>query len=167
MPHGSSRIPKYRHHKPTGQAVVTLNGKDHYLSLHGTPASKTKYARLISQYTDSGQVAPTTPTTSIPQPLTFKELAVRYLRYAHQDYGPDSQEPFKIALGLRFVIKLYGDQPVDEFGPLDLQAVRRAMLDVQSRKVILRDKDGQKVGERVREYRLSRRTVNMRVASIK
>ena len=26
-----SKVPSYRHHRPTGQAVVTLNGKDHYL----------------------------------------------------------------------------------------------------------------------------------------
>ncbi len=25
------RIPSYRHHKPSGQAVVALNGRDHYL----------------------------------------------------------------------------------------------------------------------------------------
>jgi hypothetical protein len=29
------RIPSYRLHKPTGQAVVTIDGKDHYLALHG------------------------------------------------------------------------------------------------------------------------------------
>ncbi len=29
MPHGTtSKLPTYRHHKPTNQAVVTLNGKD-------------------------------------------------------------------------------------------------------------------------------------------
>jgi hypothetical protein len=27
----STRIPSYREHKPSGQAVVTLNGRDHYL----------------------------------------------------------------------------------------------------------------------------------------
>ena len=28
----SKRVPKYRHHKPSGQAVVTLNGKDHQVA---------------------------------------------------------------------------------------------------------------------------------------
>ena len=28
-----STIPSYRLHKPSGQAVVTLNGRDHYLGL--------------------------------------------------------------------------------------------------------------------------------------
>ena len=29
----SVRLPKYRHHKTRGLAVVTLAGKDHYLSV--------------------------------------------------------------------------------------------------------------------------------------
>jgi hypothetical protein len=32
------RVPSYRRHKPTGQAVVTLNGKDHYLGRWNTVA---------------------------------------------------------------------------------------------------------------------------------
>ncbi len=35
--HGKLRVPKYRLHRPTGQAVVTLNGRDTYLGKHGTP----------------------------------------------------------------------------------------------------------------------------------
>ena len=31
------RIPSYRHHKPSGQAVVTLNGRDIYLGAWDTP----------------------------------------------------------------------------------------------------------------------------------
>ncbi len=44
----------YRLHKPSGRAVVTLNGKDYYLGPHGSPASKTAYKRLIDEYTASG-----------------------------------------------------------------------------------------------------------------
>ena len=46
----SSRIgslPAYRLHKGTGQAVVTLNGKDFYLGRHGTPNSVATYDRTI------------------------------------------------------------------------------------------------------------------------
>ena len=34
------RVPSYRRHKPTGQAVVTLSGKDHYLGKWNTAASR-------------------------------------------------------------------------------------------------------------------------------
>ncbi len=33
--------PKYRRHKASGQAIVTLSGHDHYLGPHGTAASRT------------------------------------------------------------------------------------------------------------------------------
>ena len=34
------RTPSYRRHKPSGQAVVTLNGKDYYLGKNGAKASR-------------------------------------------------------------------------------------------------------------------------------
>ena len=36
MPAKTRRIPAYRLHKPTGQAVVRLESRDHYLGRHGT-----------------------------------------------------------------------------------------------------------------------------------
>ena len=47
------RVPKYRRHKPTGQAVVTLSGKDHYLGKWNTAASKAEYDRLIGEWVTS------------------------------------------------------------------------------------------------------------------
>jgi hypothetical protein len=35
-----SRIPSYRRHKASGQAVVTLAGRDIYLGAYGSAASK-------------------------------------------------------------------------------------------------------------------------------
>ncbi len=36
MPILKNAVPKYRKHRATGQAVVTLNGRDFYLGPHGT-----------------------------------------------------------------------------------------------------------------------------------
>ena len=47
------RVPKYRRHKPTGQAVVTLSGKDHYLGKWNTAASKAEYDRLTGEWVTS------------------------------------------------------------------------------------------------------------------
>ena len=44
------RPPSYRLHKQSGQAIVTLNGRDHLLGRHGTPESKDKYNRLIAEW---------------------------------------------------------------------------------------------------------------------
>lgn len=43
----STRTPSYRKHKATGQAVVTLSGKDPYLGRYGTAASKREHDRLL------------------------------------------------------------------------------------------------------------------------
>ena len=43
-----TRPPSYRLHRPSGQAVVTLHGRDHYLGRHDTPESHAEYDRLIA-----------------------------------------------------------------------------------------------------------------------
>jgi len=49
------RIAKYRLHKASGQAVVTLDGRDHYLGLFGSESSKAAYERLIASYLAGGR----------------------------------------------------------------------------------------------------------------
>ena len=46
----SRRVPSYRKHKPSGQAVVTLSGRDHYLGPHGSKTSIAEYDRLIAEW---------------------------------------------------------------------------------------------------------------------
>ncbi|MEO8493844.1 MAG: hypothetical protein ABI614_02150 [Planctomycetota bacterium] len=40
MPRLTNSLPKYRKHRASGQAVVTLAGKDRYLGRYGTKASE-------------------------------------------------------------------------------------------------------------------------------
>ena len=49
MPKLTRQVPSYRRHRRSGLAVVTLNGRDHYLGLHGSPQSQDEYKRLIAQ----------------------------------------------------------------------------------------------------------------------
>ena len=49
MPRSSSFVPKYRKHRATGQAVVTMDGKDHYLGPHRSKASRIEYGRVAGQ----------------------------------------------------------------------------------------------------------------------
>jgi hypothetical protein len=45
----TSRPPTYRLHKPRNWAVVTIEGRNHYLVPYGSPESHEKYARLIAE----------------------------------------------------------------------------------------------------------------------
>ncbi|HOW72930.1 MAG TPA: hypothetical protein PKY77_20205 [Phycisphaerae bacterium] len=47
--------PSYRHHKPSDQAVVTIDGKDFYLGPYDTPESRSKYDRLIAMWLAGGR----------------------------------------------------------------------------------------------------------------
>ena len=55
--HESRRVPPYRHHKPSGQAVVTLSGHDHYPGRHDTPESRERYDALIARWLAGTAVA--------------------------------------------------------------------------------------------------------------
>lgn len=58
MPRLSHALPKYRKHRGSGQAVVTLNGRDRYLGPYGTKASKREYDRLTGEWLANGRYPP-------------------------------------------------------------------------------------------------------------
>ncbi|MDP1560834.1 MAG: hypothetical protein Q8M16_05515 [Pirellulaceae bacterium] len=51
----TSNLPKYRNHKHSDQAIVTLSGRDHYLGPHGSTASVREYDRLIQEWLARGR----------------------------------------------------------------------------------------------------------------
>jgi hypothetical protein len=57
MPLKSPRIPKYRHHKGSGQAFVQVKGERTYLGEYGTEESQERYRRFIAE----SCAAPTAP----------------------------------------------------------------------------------------------------------
>jgi hypothetical protein len=48
------RVPAYRLHKARQCAVVTLDGRDIYLGVFGSPESQAKYNRLIAEHLRGG-----------------------------------------------------------------------------------------------------------------
>jgi integrase len=115
------RTPSYRRHS-TGQAVVTLNGRDHYLGVHGTQASRDAYDRLIAEWLANGRRPP-----KPRHDATIAELVARYLDHVEGLYR--SNEPNNIRLSLKPLRELYGATRAADFGPLALKAVRGRFLD--------------------------------------
>ena len=123
------KAPSYRLHKPTGQAVVTLAGKDRYLGRHGTPESVAEYGRLVGEWMLNGRRAAATASD-----LTINELLVVYLDFADGYYrknGEPTPEPAGLRLSFRPLRQHYGHTEVGEFGPSRLKAVRQAMIDAR------------------------------------
>src|SRR5262245_24345065 len=87
MPTRPRKIPAYRLHKPTGQAVVRLDGRDHYLGKHGTEASQEQYRRLIAEWLTHARPRASEPLARPRAPaLTVGELLLANWRHAEQHY---------------------------------------------------------------------------------
>ena len=56
MPRPKLSVPTYRHHKPSGRARVTINGRDIWLGKWNTPESRAEYARVIADLEANGSV---------------------------------------------------------------------------------------------------------------
>jgi hypothetical protein len=79
MAKSNSTPPKYRLHRASGQAVVTINRKDQYLGKHGSPESRIRYERIISEWMKGGS-NPSLPVDVDPSEITVAELCAAYLR---------------------------------------------------------------------------------------
>lgn len=94
MSNASLRVPSYRHHKPSGQAVVTVGGRDIYLGKYNSAASRAEYSRVIAEWTANGGSLTATQSSD----LTVAELAAAFMRHAKTYYrGPDGKPTTEVA----------------------------------------------------------------------
>src|SRR5262249_36311893 len=129
MPRLIHATPKYRHHRSSGQAIVVVHGKTHYLGRYGSVRRKAAYDPVIAEWLVKGR-------SPSPQPkeaeLTISELVVAYWQFAHSHYlknGTPTAEQDCIKAAIRPLRRMYGRLPAVKFGPLSLKAVRQRMVD--------------------------------------
>jgi integrase len=127
-------IPSYRHHRQSGQAVVTLpdglgHRRDVLLGKYGTAASRAEYARVIAEWEANNRRL---PAPAVITDLTINEVAVRYLQWAKEHYrdadGNQSGELDNVTLAVQPLRQLYGHTVARDFGPLALRSVRDALV---------------------------------------
>lgn len=138
-----NQVPSYRLHRQSGQAIVTLNGRDILLGKHGSESSRGEYQRRVAEWVANGRALPA-PAVG----LTVFELIARFWTHAktyytepklnrdgsqvlREDGTPDMQptgelENFRQAL--RPLKQLYGPTAAAAFGPLAMQSVMAAMV---------------------------------------
>ena len=142
MPTPISTIPSYRLHRPSGQAVVTLSGKDFYLgpwSESKTAPSRKLYDRKIAEWLIAGRVDRNGQAATAA--FTIAELVNAFRK--SRAYPPSQQDAYFAVMKL--LIASYGREPVVDFGSVEALVVRAEM-----------EKAGWK-----------RRTINQRVAKLK
>jgi len=138
MPSADSprRDPSYRKKKtPHGTyAIVTLpdgygGRRDFLLGKYGTKESKAEYRRRLAEWEAAGYRL---PKESEQADVTVNELAASYWQLAEKHYrqpdGTPTTELEEYRLALRPVLRLYGDAPAKDFGPLALKAIQAEMI---------------------------------------
>ncbi len=86
------QLPSYRLHKQSGQAIVTLSGRDFLLGQHGTAASKREYRRLTGEWLAGHGAAQPLPLDARPE-FTVAELVLAFWRHATAYYRQPSGQP--------------------------------------------------------------------------
>lgn len=125
----SLNVPSYRLHRSTGQAVVTLDGRDFYLGKWNTAVSRKEYERVTGEWLANGR--------SLKNRADFAdfrlcELLAGYKKFAATYYAIDGK-PGKEFVSMEDASKplkeLYLQTRVVDFGPLALKAVRQRWID--------------------------------------
>ncbi|QDV24782.1 hypothetical protein [Aureliella helgolandensis] len=125
------RVPSYRRHS-SGNARVTINGKDYLLGKYGSKSSKLKYQRLIAEYRASRK----SRAFGKSEPL-LQDIMLAFMRYAKEYYAGTTQ-PYRFKIALKPVAELYATVPANQFGPRQFKVIRDGWLKgpVRSRKYI-------------------------------
>lgn len=128
------RVPSYLLHKPTGQARCRIDGHDFYLGQYGSEESRIKYGELVAKHAGGVPIDPLKPSKAEAEDtgLTVAELLNAFLKHCNKYYckgGKPTAEVDCIKCAIRPVLKLYGDIPANDFGPLALKACRQQMID--------------------------------------
>lgn len=154
MPTLRYQPPAYRLHKSSGQAVVSLSGRQLYLGKYGTPRSHQRYAEVVADWKrlreregkraakKKADAAPppksAVTTTSLRerreagQPLSLNELILVYQQHAKRCYrknGEVTREAEMIGEVLRLLSKHHGRLGAEKFGPVTLKSLRQRMID--------------------------------------
>src|SRR5688572_25985579 len=127
---GENQVPSYRLHKQSGQAIVTLNGRDVLLGAHGSAASKAEYRRLTAEW----QAMKGLPVQASAD-FTVSELVLAFWKHAQAYYRradrTQTKEVGLYKLALKPLRQLYGGTRAAEFGPRCLKCVVHHMIDLK------------------------------------
>jgi len=146
-------IPSRRHYKRTGQAIVTLNGRDIYLTAPyaDTAASVAEYDNLIANWLAAGRRLPNglaeirtwmqdancARVTAVDEvnpdaPLSVNGLLLLFLEDSEKQFtradGRVLGELDKLKVAMRPLVELYGETPAEDFGPLKLSKIREVFI---------------------------------------
>lgn len=119
------RVPSYRLHKASGQAVVTLRGRDHYLGKHDTTQSRAAYNAIVAEWLAGGGVGD-------GGALSVRSLCGHFEVHAATHYRKHGTPTASFRAFQRIGEQLaerHGREPANQFTPLKLVALRKTWID--------------------------------------
>ena len=133
------RVPKYRKHKPTGRALVEIDGRRIYLGRFGTPESEARYRAEIAKWAARQNkpldALPAIVAAPAGEPVLIKDLILRYwTEHAtgyYQKRGKPTSEAKNIRTSLKYLRRRCGDTAGDRFDQVILGAYRDELIDVR------------------------------------
>jgi hypothetical protein len=126
-----SKIPLYRLHRASGQAVVHVNGRDIYLGVHEIPESKAKYHEIIRKLLADKTKAEMERGALLYVDIMVAELAAKYLPYAESYYTKDgvtTSQTAVIKLATNLLLAKFSQLEARKFGPLGLRACQEEFV---------------------------------------
>jgi integrase len=122
-PKGSRKTPTLRLHKPSGRAVVTLDGRDHYLGDYGSTAAQDAYDRLVGAWMQRGRTLSSRERGG--EPVTVAEVIAAFW----SQHVPTMRSERKYVLApFRILRKMYGETNINEFGPVAFRTFRATLM---------------------------------------
>ena len=121
--------PQYRRHKASGRAVVTLQGKDHYLGPFGSKSSRIEYDRLLGEWLANGRdvAAGRERRCAHDRQIDSEILVVRQVLLFE---GWPTDRSADCYQGRSALLRRYYERiPAGDFGPLALQALQSRMIE--------------------------------------
>jgi len=128
-------VPKYRHHKGSGQAFVQVNGHRHYLGKWDSPKSKERYAAFVAELAVRPGIPMPLPLTTPASAITVVELCAAYLDFAKGYYvknGKPTGHLYQVKVAVRVIRDVYGHAEAAKFGPLAIRAIQQKMVDANA-----------------------------------
>lgn len=125
-PSPSPRIPAYCLHKGKQLAYCTVAGRQVYLGPHGSPASHARYQSLINELIATRAIAPPGGEHA-SSALMLGELCVAWWDAVSPDYAPTTRATSRLAISQ--LSDLFAALPVLRFGPAELKAYRKGLID--------------------------------------
>ncbi len=117
------RIPKLRHHTPTGDARVRIKGRDIYLGRYGTEDAERAYRRAIAHLLEHGDAPPPRAGSAARR---LGDLLDRYDAYARRAMSPETHAGCVVPVIDR-LRRFAEDLPIESFGPAELRAFRATL----------------------------------------